>query len=832
VTRSTADRIQAVLRAWRDVDTASDLMPVLKVLGAAVQADACIVWEESRRGPSGADSPPGILSVLSQWYGCGPHDCSGHQAPVGKSLTSRAILDDEIQATSDIWQPGSGAYLHLPFLRAAGIRAVASAPMRFHGGIRGAITVYRQADRTWEPSELHTLANAAEIIPLHHQLLRERLTFRTLHEIEEIVRANIQNTQDVRGDARPAAEISQPLGEICTVLAKTFSCVQVAVYLEDPTGARFERVAASCDLNDDPFDRRPIQPNERRLSAWVLRTGAPLSLFDLERLNVDSTAVQKRYPRLVWDGLRELPDAVRSQCMRSGGTPLPLLSYQGVPLRVRERTLGIVRCLARETSPYYFSQQDEELLSLVALRVAHFVSSWRSQRLWRVGVEGMYRIDRAVAEAIGEAIPEVSASRPSPYSQHSRDAAMEMLRRYCGEAIRLVREIIPEGTVVTARLIDDKLERLYWFETGQDLVPWDQPDNVAKFRAERDWIVGPHRERELFSNIAINTRRMVAIKDVHDPASAPRYLSHFNGVDWLVIAPIVVPEGVVGVLDVRGSHARPMPENRVKLIELIAEQLGLYYHLGRTNREIRDVEEEAFRRVSSFVSLRHVLESPLAMAATALSRVTTALAEGSLYPNDVRRVERLVRIARSITANISLYQDLMYDRPIRTSRQRLDVEQLHRLLGEATDDARELVSRGRGIEFVTNVDRNHGSRGRYISADPMLVRQAIWAVLDNAARYSYLNTQVRVATRVSVHRVSISVTNKGLPITPEEAHHVTERGWRGERAQAVVATGDGLGLWIVNSIMEAHGGVLTFHATDAAGATVVELDFPFEEEGR
>jgi signal transduction histidine kinase len=72
----------------------------------------------------------------------------------------------------------------------------------------------------------------------------------------------------------------------------------------------------------------------------------------------------------------------------------------------------------------------------------------------------------------------------------------------------------------------------------------------------------------------------------------------------------------------------------------------------------------------------------------------------------------------------------------------------------------------------------------------------------------------------------IAVTNKGLPIAPREVSLVCQRHWRGEKAEASVGEGNGLGLWIADNIMRAHGGELQVLPTKVGdGVTQVRLAF-------
>jgi len=112
--------------------------------------------------------------------------------------------------------------------------------------------------------------------------------------------------------------------------------------------------------------------------------------------------------------------------------------------------------------------------------------------------------------------------------------------------------------------------------------------------------------------------------------------------------------------------------------------------------------------------------------------------------------------------------------------------------------------------------------------DPELISQAIHNLADNAAKYSYRGSRIRI---VAYHHgsdgFSLAVTNRGIPILPNHKALVKRREWRGDAALRVTGEGNGLGLWITDNIMKAHGGELqVFPTRTGDGITEFRLAFP------
>ena len=112
-------------------------------------------------------------------------------------------------------------------------------------------------------------------------------------------------------------------------------------------------------------------------------------------------------------------------------------------------------------------------------------------------------------------------------------------------------------------------------------------------------------------------------------------------------------------------------------------------------------------------------------------------------------------------------------------------------------------------------------------ADKNLLYQAITCVLDNAAKYSFPATETLVTgRRTGSDRFCIAVQNVGQRIRAREIQKCCQRGWRSEDAKAVTGEGSGIGLWLVDNIMGAHGGELEIVPTNSRNETLVQLYFP------
>jgi two-component system phosphate regulon sensor histidine kinase PhoR len=114
--------------------------------------------------------------------------------------------------------------------------------------------------------------------------------------------------------------------------------------------------------------------------------------------------------------------------------------------------------------------------------------------------------------------------------------------------------------------------------------------------------------------------------------------------------------------------------------------------------------------------------------------------------------------------------------------------------------------------------------GLVARVDWQRLRQAVDNLVGNAVKYTPPGGSVTVRLRVRAQRLELSVTDTGIGVPPEEMSRLFRRFFRGAQAARAQIPGAGLGLSIVRSIVEAHGGWVTVDSTLGQGSTfAVEL---------
>ncbi len=94
----------------------------------------------------------------------------------------------------------------------------------------------------------------------------------------------------------------------------------------------------------------------------------------------------------------------------------------------------------------------------------------------------------------------------------------------------------------------------------------------------------------------------------------------------------------------------------------------------------------------------------------------------------------------------------------------------------------------------------------YVNADVDLIHQVVYNLIDNAVKFTPDGGYILFSVNVSGNIVSIGVRNSGSGISKEDMIHIFERFYKSDRSRSINKNGVGLGLYIVRSIINLHGG--------------------------
>jgi len=238
---------------------------------------------------------------------------------------------------------------------------------------------------------------------------------------------------------------------------------------------------------------------------------------------------------------------------------------------------------------------------------------------------------------------------------------------------------------------------------------------------------------------------------------------------------------------------------------------------------LRDVThfKELDEMKSEFVAtVSHDLRSPL----TSMRGYTTMLSMiGDL--NDRQR-EYVQRILEGLQQMNRLVGDLLDLRRVE-SGVGLQREPCHvgLILIEAVEALR---SRAKARGVTLRLEPSEGSPT--VMGDRTLLRQAVSNLVDNAIKYTPSGGEVAVGLDIDVNTVTIRVSDTGIGIAAADQDRLFEKFYRIKRRETSNIQGTGLGLALVKSIVERHGGRVWVESELNKGSTFyIELPVPREE---
>lgn len=110
-----------------------------------------------------------------------------------------------------------------------------------------------------------------------------------------------------------------------------------------------------------------------------------------------------------------------------------------------------------------------------------------------------------------------------------------------------------------------------------------------------------------------------------------------------------------------------------------------------------------------------------------------------------------------------------------------------------------------------------GGEDLFFTCDRSWIGEAVGNLVKNALDHTESGDEIRVEWGQSAHVIRIAVKDTGCGIHPEDLHHIFKRFYRSRYSKDT--QGIGLGLPLVKSVVEAHGGTVEVDSRMGVGTT-------------
>jgi len=212
--------------------------------------------------------------------------------------------------------------------------------------------------------------------------------------------------------------------------------------------------------------------------------------------------------------------------------------------------------------------------------------------------------------------------------------------------------------------------------------------------------------------------------------------------------------------------------------------------------------KEADRRKDEFLAmLAHELRNPLAPISAAADLLQT----GKLDAARIAKTSEI--IARQVHHLTDLVNDLLDVSRVTRGLATLDKIEvdLKRKVSDAVEQVRPLIEARKH-----HLDVHLPPETAFALADRKRIVQVLVNLLNNAAKYTPEGGHIQMAMDVHGDTVELSVSDNGIGMTPELVERAFELFAQAERSADRSQGGLGIGLALVKSLVELHGG--TVHA--------------------
>jgi len=304
----------------------------------------------------------------------------------------------------------------------------------------------------------------------------------------------------------------------------------------------------------------------------------------------------------------------------------------------------------------------------------------------------------------------------------------------------------------------------------------------------------------------------------------------FDALDGLLLTlllgfPIFIGVTSIGAYILLGRALRPVDEIVHSAERITLQNLSRRLPVSATGDEVERLSlalnrmiqrlDEAFQVTSRFsADASHELRTPLTIMRGELEAL---LKEGRFTEEQTQQIESILEEAERLTQIVEglLTISRLDAGETQVSKDPLDLSELV----STTVEQMKPLAEDKSLSIVCET-----SRDVMVEVNEVRLRQVVVNLLDNAIKYTPEGGKITVRIKAAPHRAILEVTDNGIGISGEALPHVFDRFYRSAQVEARKARGTGLGLSMVQSIVEAHGGKVTVESCESQGSTFwVEL---------
>ncbi|HEY0512142.1 MAG TPA: ATP-binding protein [Thermoanaerobaculia bacterium] len=310
---------------------------------------------------------------------------------------------------------------------------------------------------------------------------------------------------------------------------------------------------------------------------------------------------------------------------------------------------------------------------------------------------------------------------------------------------------------------------------------------------------------ELFQEMEAGAGAVIVADEALDPETSDGLLRRLGGqLPWSDLPLIVFTRGQESselLLERLAPLGNATILERPVRLSTLTSAVQAALRARRRQYEIRDLlrrQADADRRKDEFLAmLGHELRNPMAAIRNALWVLDEV---GSQEPQAVRQREVIMRQTRHLVrmvddlldvSRVTLGKIILQRRPVDLR------DTAERCLAELGMDG---LARSNGLELTVE------ARTALVMGDPVRLEQVVCNLLQNAIKYTPRGGRLRITVGAEDGEGVVRVSDTGVGLSPEMLHTIFEPFAQVESSRQRSEGGLGLGLPLVRSLAEMHGG--------------------------
>lgn len=235
--------------------------------------------------------------------------------------------------------------------------------------------------------------------------------------------------------------------------------------------------------------------------------------------------------------------------------------------------------------------------------------------------------------------------------------------------------------------------------------------------------------------------------------------------------------------------------------------------LGYAFNEMADALDKLESSRRSFVAnVSHELKTPM----TSISGFIDSILDGTIPPEKEKYYLNIVsdeisRLSRLVIAMLNMSKIESGEFSMKPKPYNITDQIIHILL----TFEQKINEKNIDIRGLDDVGTYH------VTADNDMIYQVIYNLFDNAVKFTNQDGYIQIGITEVDDKIQVSIKNSGTGINPNELTRIFERFYKVDQSRSLDSKGAGLGLYIVKTMIEMHGGRIYAKSDSATEAEFV-----------